>query len=61
MSDKMTPATTCSRCGTVVESCAFCDEPDCPAITCYRCVTVAFLDRLPSKTTASSRAPSDES
>lgn len=57
MSDKTTTARRCSRCGTVVESCAFCDEPDCPAITCYRCVTVVFLDRLPPKTTASSRAP----
>jgi hypothetical protein len=47
MSNKTTTARRCSRCGTAVESCAFCDEPDCPAITCYRCVTVAFLDRLP--------------
>jgi hypothetical protein len=35
----------CLRCGTAVESCAFCDEPDCPAMRCYRCVNVAFLDR----------------
>lgn len=35
----------CLRCGAVVERCAFCDEPDCPAITCYRCTRVAFFDR----------------
>jgi hypothetical protein len=58
MSDKTTTVKRCSRCGTAVESCAFCDEPGCPAVTCYRCVSVAFLDRLPPKATASSRAPS---
>jgi hypothetical protein len=44
----------CSRCGTPIETCAFCDRPDCPAITCYRCVSVAFLDRLRSKPTTTS-------
>jgi len=57
MSDEITRVKKCSRCGAAVESCAFCDEPDCPATICYRCVSVAFLDRLPPKATASSRAP----
>jgi hypothetical protein len=57
MSDKTTRLRTCSRCGTAVESCAFCDEPDCPAVICSRCVHVVFLDRLPPKATALSRAP----
>ena len=43
-----TNATKCSRCGTAIETCAFCDEPDCPATTCYRCVNVIFFDRLGS-------------
>ncbi len=58
MTDQATKLRKCSRCGTAIEYCAFCDQPDCPAITCYRCVSVAFLDRLPPKPTASSRAPS---
>jgi hypothetical protein len=57
MSDQATKLRRCSRCGTAVESCAFCDEPDCPAITCYRCVSVAFIDRIPPKMIASSRSP----
>jgi hypothetical protein len=54
MSVETTKATKCSRCGTPLETCAFCDEPDCPAITCYRCLSVAFLDRLRSKPTTTS-------
>lgn len=46
MSSPGTPVKKCSRCGTAIDRCAFCDEPDCPAITCYRCLAVAFLDRL---------------
>jgi len=57
MSDQATKLKRCSRCGTAVESCAFCDEPNCPAVMCYRCASVAVLDRLPSKATAS-RPPS---
>ena len=53
MSDKTTTVRRCSRCGAVVESCAFCDEPDCPAITCHRCVNVTFLERLPPSGMAS--------
>ena len=41
-------ASKCSRCGTATETCAFCDEPDCPATTCYRCLSVVFLDRVRS-------------
>lgn len=55
MSDKTGTVKRCSRCGTAVESCAFCDEPDCPATTCYRCLSVALVDRLPSKPAASDR------
>ena len=54
MSQQGIPAPKCSRCGTAIESCAFCDEPGCPVITCYRCVSVEFLDRLRPKPTAPS-------
>lgn len=52
MSAQATTSKKCSRCGTAVESCAFCDEPDCPAILCYRCVSITLLDRLRPKSTA---------
>jgi len=48
MNVSTTKARKCSRCGTAVETCAFCDEPDCPATTCYRCVNIAIFDRLAS-------------
>lgn len=53
MTPQVTATKKCSRCGTLVEVCAFCDQPDCPAITCYRCLSVAFLDRLRPKSTSS--------
>jgi hypothetical protein len=56
MSAQATTTKKCSRCGTAVESCAFCDEPDCPAMTCYRCVSIAVLDRLRPNSTAWSSA-----
>lgn len=49
MSAQGTPVKKCSRCGAAIDSCAFCDEPDCPAITCYRCLAIALLDRLRPK------------
>ncbi len=58
MSDQATKLRKCIRCGAAVESCAFCDEPDCPAMTCYRCVSVDLLDRLSTKAATSSRSPS---
>jgi hypothetical protein len=54
MTMQTTTARKCSRCGTAIDICAFCDRPDCPAITCSRCVSVAFLDRLRSKPTTTS-------
>lgn len=54
MSVQTTTGRKCSRCGTALETCAFCDEPDCPATTCYRCISVAVLDRLRSKPATSS-------
>lgn len=49
MSSQTTMARRCSRCGTAIETCAVCDEPDCPAVTCSRCVSVASVDRLRAK------------
>jgi len=49
MSVETAKAGKCSRCGVAVETCAFCDQPDCPAITCYRCMSVALVDRLRSR------------
>jgi hypothetical protein len=46
MSAQAATVKRCLRCGTVIEVCAFCDRPDCPAMTCHRCVSIAFLDRL---------------
>ncbi len=53
MSVRTTANRKCLRCGTAIDSCAFCDEPDCPAISCYRCVGVAVLDsRMRPRSTA---------
>ena len=30
----------CSRCGTEIEVCAFCQRPDCSQVVCYRCLRV---------------------
>ena len=49
MSAQAAAAIKCLRCGTAIETCAFCDRPDCPSITCYRCLAVALLDRLRPK------------
>ena len=57
MSVKTATISRCSRCGTAVESCAFCDEPDCPATLCYRCLNVALLDRLRQKPIVSPGGP----
>jgi len=53
MSGEATTARKCSRCGTTVERCAFCDEPDCPAITCHRCLSLGLHDRLRTEPTIS--------
>ena len=45
MSDQETTAITCARCGAAVETCAFCDEPGCPAVICHRCLNIAHLER----------------
>jgi len=54
MSAQAATSKKCSRCGTVVEACAFCDEPDCPEITCHRCLSTALFDRVKPKSTHSS-------
>jgi hypothetical protein len=54
MNVQTTAARKCSRCGTAIETCAVCDEPDCPAVTCSRCVSVASVDRLRAKPNPSS-------
>jgi hypothetical protein len=40
-------ALRCSRCGTRITECAFCDEPDCPAAICYGCLNVALGQEMP--------------
>ena len=54
MSVQTTTARKCSRCVTAIETCAVCDEPDCPARTCSRCVSVASVDRLRAQPAPSS-------
>lgn len=31
---------TCTRCGVVVELCAFCEREVCPEMICYRCLRI---------------------
>ncbi len=47
MSQEIAAATTCSRCGTRIEECAFCDEPDCGPAICYDCLNVALGQAVP--------------
>jgi hypothetical protein len=28
----------CTRCGALIELCAFCERADCPSVICYRCL-----------------------
>ncbi|HYV01254.1 MAG TPA: hypothetical protein VEM93_02790 [Actinomycetota bacterium] len=32
----------CSRCDRDIDSCEFCDEPECPSAICGRCVDLAL-------------------
>ena len=45
MSHQATAATECSRCGRAVESCAFCEEPGCPALICHQSMNIALVER----------------
>jgi hypothetical protein len=33
-------ALVCTRCGTLLEVCAFCERDDCAHMSCYRCLRV---------------------
>jgi hypothetical protein len=37
----------CSRCGTVVECCAFCEKEDCGVTICARCLRIHLGESLP--------------
>ena len=41
------PALKCDSCGNEIESCAFCDEPDCASPRCNGCVGLALKERIP--------------
>ncbi len=43
MKNKTKTLVKCVRCGTPIESCAFCDEPDCRTPTCYECVSTVLV------------------
>ena len=47
MSENAVAPTRCSRCGTRIEECVRCDEPDCGAAICYRCLNVAIGQQKP--------------
>ena len=36
----------CTRCGSWIEVCAFCESPDCASVTCYRCLRRALRQSL---------------
>ena len=40
-------ALKCGSCGNEMESCAFCDEPDCPSPRCNNCLALALKERIP--------------
>ena len=42
MSHDVSAALHCSRCGTRITECAFCDESDCREAICYGCLNVAL-------------------
>lgn len=42
MSEKVVTHVKCTKCGNAIESCAFCDEPDCRAAICYQCVGIVL-------------------
>jgi hypothetical protein len=37
----------CTRCGRVLDICACCHEPKCPAAICYDCQNRAFKQTVP--------------
>ncbi len=39
-------ALKCGSCGNEIESCAFCDEPDCASPRCNNCVGLALKERI---------------
>ncbi len=47
MSEDASAALRCSRCGTSIDECACCDEPDCRAAICYGCLNVAVGRGMP--------------
>ena len=36
----------CTSCNRQIESCAFCDEPDCTKAVCYSCVSIVLRQRI---------------
>jgi hypothetical protein len=34
--------TSCSRCGVVIDGCAFCERQECRELLCYRCVRITL-------------------
>ncbi len=47
MSESAGAGTACSRCGTRIEECACCDEPDCGPAICHGCLNVAVGQEMP--------------
>ncbi len=46
MSDATTRVLRCTECSRTIESCACCDERDCPPPICYRHLTEALLKSM---------------
>ena len=40
-------ALKCLGCAKEIESCAFCDERDCPSPRCNSCVALTLKERIP--------------
>ncbi len=47
MSENVTAAMRCARCGKRIEECACCNEADCGDPICYHCLNVAVGQEMP--------------
>jgi hypothetical protein len=39
-------STACTRCGVIVEMCAFCERDKCPETICSRCLRIALNESI---------------
>ena len=39
------PALKCGKCGEGIDTCGFCDEPDCRSPICSHCIAIELKER----------------